>query len=131
MTKDSLGDRMKNHESRFRFYLPRRVMKKIEFEEFESLFKPIEVYIKERDDVVEGVDKIFQSSYVSVELGGNLLDCYIDLLEEYLNIENEWISWWVFDTDMGKSGTRVEDINTSKIEDLKTLKDLYNFLTTL
>ena len=94
-------------------------MKKIKFEEFETLFKPIEVYLKERDD------------YVSVELGGNLLDCYIDLLEKYLNIENEWISWWVFDTDMGKSGTQVEDVKTSKVDDLKTLKDLYNFLTTL
>jgi len=32
---------------------------------------------------------------------------------------------------MGKSGTRVEDVKTSKVDDLKTLKDLYNFLTTL
>jgi hypothetical protein len=106
-------------------------MKKIKFEEFETLFKPIKFYIEERNNVEEGVDKIFPSSYVSVELGGNLLDCYIDLLEKYLNIENEWISWWVFDTDMGKSGTRVEDVKTSKVDDLKTLKDLYNFLTTL
>ena len=59
------------------------------------------------------------------------MDCYIDLLEKYLNIENEWISWWVFDTDMGKGGARVEDVKTSKVDDLKTLKDLYNFLTTL
>ncbi len=106
-------------------------MKKIEFEEFESLFKPIEVYLKERDDVEEGVDKIFPSSYVSVELGGNLLDCYVDLLEKFLEIDNNWLAWWIFDTEMGKGGTRVEDTNTSKVDDLKTLKDLYNFLTTL
>jgi hypothetical protein len=94
-------------------------MEKIKFEEFEALFKPIEVYTKERDD------------YISVELGGNLLDCYIDLLEKYLEIDNNWLAWWVFDTDMGKSEARVEDVKTSKVYDLKTLKDLYNFLTTL
>lgn len=106
-------------------------MKKIKFEEFETLFKPIEVYLKERDDVEEGVDKIFPSSYVSVELGGNLLDCYVDLLEKFLEIDNNWLAWWIFDTEIGKGGTRVEDTNTSKVDDLKTLKDLYNFLTTL
>ena len=106
-------------------------MKKIKFEEFETLFKPIEVYLKERDDVEEGVDKIFPSSYVSVELGGNLLDCYVDLLEKFLEIDNNWLAWWIFDTEMGKGGTRVEDVKTSKSDDLKTLKDLYNFLTTL
>jgi len=106
-------------------------MKKIEFEEFETLFKPIEVYLKECDSVEEGIDKIFPSSYVSVELGGNLLDCYVDLLEKFLEIDNNWLAWWVFDTEMGKNGTRVEDTNTSKVDDLKTLKDLYNFLTTL
>lgn len=94
-------------------------MKKIKFEEFETLFKPIEVYTKERDD------------FISVELGGNLLDCYIDLLEKYLEIDDNWLAWWVFDTGMGKSGTRVEDVKTSKVYDLKTLKDLYNFLTVL
>lgn len=94
-------------------------MKKIKFEEFETLFKPIEVYTKERDD------------YISVELGGNLLDCYIDLLEKYLEIDDNWLAWWVFDTGMGKSGARVEDLKTSKVDDLKTLKDLYNFLTVL
>ncbi len=106
-------------------------MKKIKFEEFETLFKPIESYLKDRDNVNDAVDTIFPSSYVAVELGGNLLDCYIDLLEKYLNIENEWLAWWVFDTDMGKGGTQVEDVKTSKVDDLKTLKDLYNFLTTL
>jgi len=66
-------------------------MKKIKFEEFETLFKPIEFYMEERDNVEKGIDKIFPSSYVSVELGGNLLDCYIDLLEKYLNIDrNDW-----------------------------------------
>ena len=106
-------------------------MKKIKFEEFETLFKPIKFYMEERDSVEEGVDKIFQSSYVSVKLGGNLLDCYIDLLEKYLEIDDNWLAWWVFSTDMGKSGTRVEDVKTSKVDDLKTLKDLYSFLTTL
>ena len=106
-------------------------MKKIKFEEFEKLFKPIESYLKDRDSINNAVDTIFPSSYVSVELGGNLLDCYIDLLEKYLEIDNNWIGWWVFDTEMGEGGTRVEDVKTSKVDDLKTLKDLYNFLTTL
>ena len=106
-------------------------MKKIKFEEFETLFKPIEFYMEERDNVEKGIDKIFPSSYVSVELGGNLLDCYIDLLEKFLEIDNNWLAWWIFDTEMGKDGTRVEDVKTSKIDDLKTLKDLYNFLTVL
>jgi hypothetical protein len=106
-------------------------MTKVEFEEFESLFKPIETYLKDRDTTNNAVDTIFPSSYVCVELGGNLLDCYIDLLEKYLEIDNNWINWWVFDTEMGKSGTKIEDVKTGKKDDLKTLKDLYNFLTTL
>lgn len=64
-------------------------------------------------------------------MGGNLLDCYIDLLEKHLDIDNDWISWWVFETEMGKNGTMVEDTKTSKIDDLKTLKNLFDFLTVL
>lgn len=106
-------------------------MNKVEFEEFEKLFKPIEFYLKDRDSVNDAVDTIFPSSYVSVELGGNLLDCYIDLLEKYLEIDNNWIDWWVFDTEMGKSGTKVEDVKTREVNNIKTLKNLYDLLTSL
>lgn len=105
-------------------------MKKVPFCEFQRLMKPIEKYEEEYNDTADGLNLLCKDSYVSPSLGTNLLDNYIDLLEGYLEMDNDWLNWFVFENDMGKANRSI--FNEKDIEfKISCLEDLYNFLTNL
>jgi len=108
-------------------------MKKISFDEFERLFNPIQQFLEERDNINDALKTIYPSSHVFDEHGSYLLEHYIDLLENYLELESGWISWFVFDNDMGKNeleaGIDIIDNGIDIIDKIKNLQDLYDLLT--
>lgn len=54
----------------------------------------------------------------------------IDLLQEMMNDDTDWISWWVYETNYGEHMTKIYDNEEdgNVIADLKTASDLYDFL---
>ena len=107
-------------------------MKKISFDEFERLFNPIIVFKEECDVIDDALKTIYPSSHVFDEHGSYLLEHYIDLLENYLELEFGWISWFVFDNDMGNNELEVStSVGENPIfnKSIKNLNDFYDFLT--
>lgn len=96
------------------------------YREFENRFKPILTYLEERDRANEGLKLLASTSYCSIDIGGNLLDRYIRLLEEVVGDSLNMISWYVFDNDLGKNKFTVSV--GSKSYKIKNLKDLYNLI---
>lgn len=84
-------------------------MKKVSFVEFEQLLKPIVKFFEDCDNVNDALETIFPSSYVLMEHGNELLEYYIDLVERYLELDNQWISWFVFDNEFGKKKLTIDD----------------------
>ena len=101
-------------------------MKKIPYEEFERLYNPITFFQEECRATNDALDVIFPSSFVITELGGRLLESYIELLEQHLEID-DWLSWFTFENDGGKGELEVgeKDVYVK----IKCLEDLYNFLS--
>lgn len=107
-------------------------MKKISFDEFERLFNPIQQFLEECDNINDALKTIYPSSHVFDEHGSYLLEHYIDLLENYLELEFGWISWFVFDNDMGDNELEVStSVGENPIfnKNIKNLNDFYDFLT--
>ena len=100
----------------------------MEYKEFESKFEPILTYLKEREDANKGIELIAPSSYCTIDIGGNLLDRYIRLLEEVVGDCSNMISWYVFDNDLGKN--KFTATVGSESYKIKNLKDLYNLIET-
>lgn len=105
----------------------------ITLEQFKGYMEPIRIYLMESDKAEEGLKLVFPSSFVVPELGGNLLESYINLLSDLLDlpIEEEWINYFVFECDMGKKPRRVtwtkDDVELGLT--LDSIESFYNFLT--
>jgi hypothetical protein len=57
-----------------------------------------------------------------------IVDSLIDMLEEYFEDENEWISYWMFELDFGsKWQSGMVQIEGKDVK-LQTIEDLYNIL---
>lgn len=102
-------------------------MKKIPFEEFEILLRPIKSYLCDLEKSNEAISNLCPSSYSTIDLGCDLLDSYIDLVQVFLQDVNCWINWFVFDNDYGKN--ELECYDNGKTYLIKSEKDMYNFLT--
>jgi len=104
-------------------------MRKIPFIEFERLMKPIEKYQEDYNDCANGLNLICKDSYAVPSLGANLLDNYIDLLEGYLEMDNQMLNWFVFDNEYGTKKMGVKHSDNESFTEISCLEDLYNFLT--
>lgn len=99
-------------------------MKKVTLVEFEQLFVPISQFLEESEKIDSALEIIFPSSFVFSEKGEKLLDYYIDLIERYLEMESDTISWFVFENSMGKNSYTINDVEIDSIEKLYGV--LYN-----
>lgn len=98
-------------------------MKNISFTEFEQIF----AYLKNYDDEINSLNEALKPFLDGghLEIGYFLMDGYIDLAAKYLDVDAEYICWFVFENDWGIK----KKILTKK--KVKTLKDFYNELIKL
>lgn len=71
-------------------------------QEFIKLFEPILRWDKEYSEQAVALQKLYPSSYVTPE-GGFLLDSYISLLEKYMKDTEQWISYYIWECNLGKN----------------------------
>jgi hypothetical protein len=63
-----------------------------------------------------------------VTFGWPMVKAYIEMLSEAVGDDGEWINYWLWDSDRGRSktaGWTHEGLN-GKMQQMKTLKDLWN-----
>ena len=101
-------------------------MKKIPFEEFEILLKPIKSYLEYYDKCNGAIGVLCSSSYATIDLGSSLLDSYIELVNKYIEDECDWIGWFVFENDFGKKKYTCTFLDKNYV--IKNEKDLYKFM---
>lgn len=102
-------------------------MKKVSFAQFEQLFTPIIKFLDESNRINDSLEVLFPSSFVYTEHGNELLEYYIDLAENSLELDSDWFNWFVFENDMGEK--ELSAFNEEKEYIIKSIEDLYNFLT--
>jgi hypothetical protein len=96
------------------------------FKEFNRYFDVIIFFREEASKRQDLIQKLYTSSYVVEEHGERLFDFYVEVLSKLMEDDEEWISYFVWETDMGKNNMGVE-INGKKIK-LKSVADLYKIL---
>ena len=84
------------------------------------------VSIKKDGDNLNTALKNFEPDFSFISFG-RYEDLVIKSLEFAMNDKDSWISYWIYDCDMGKKVRKVT-INDKKIPN-KTLTDLYNLIT--
>ena len=74
---------------------------------------------KSDDRLWEGVHDLFRGE---VEMWGCSLA--VDLMDRIYSPKDNWISWWVWEADMGESETIKKAGYDKKIKNIKTVDDL-------
>ena len=97
------------------------------YEEFEQRFAIIVNFMQEREKRGILLRDLYPEGYVVDTYGDKLLDEYISLLSSNVGDLCEWISYYVWETDLGKKEFAVS-INDIKIP-FTTVKDLYDAIT--
>jgi len=99
-------------------------------DEFKLKMKAIEDFNKEHDEVNEGIKLICPGTHAMTEIGCRLLDSYVELLEEVMedtDSDYSWISWFVYDCNMGKDP--LEYTIDGIIDEMDSVEKLYKVLT--
>lgn len=102
----------------------------ITFDEFNRYINAIKDEEELQDKITDAVSEYNQKQNMSVCLVIPSQDYVIvDLLAKIMDDKNEWISYWVYELDCGKSYKDgcVTDKDGGIIK-LKTIKDLWNLL---
>jgi len=58
---------------------------------------------------------------------GQLQDALIKAIETAMNDKDNYVSWWIYETDFGKKHTKIYEKDVV-LADLKTAEDLYDWL---
>lgn len=94
------------------------------FEEFNNYIKRI----KKQIECEDSLDKALQE--MSPDFGGFFnaaINISIDLLKKVMNDKNEWIDYYIYEADWGKTFKEVYESDGTPIP-LETIEDLYNII---
>ena len=84
------------------------------------------VSIKKAEDNLNKAIKKFEPDFSRLSFG-RYETLVVDSLKFGMNDENDWISYWIYDCDMGKRDMKVTDKGGQKIP-IKTLSNLYDLI---
>lgn len=98
------------------------------YKQFQKDMAPILQYQHDYDENIKALGIIYKESFVTPYLGTNLLDAYILLLEEKYNDKNKWISYFVWECDLGKKPQDIY-IDDIPVITLNSLERLYSIIT--
>jgi len=100
--------------------------KNITLDSFIKYMGAIDVYNKEYETNAQALTLLYPESYAVPSLGTQLLDSYIELLEKVLEDDSHWISYFVFDCEMG---AEEREITINKIPyKLNSITSLYDLI---
>lgn len=93
--------------------------------------------LKEADKLQGDINKLMRSARDNIENdfmnAAGLMICHadrvIELLSAMFDDEFDTISWWIYETQYGKSGTEIFDREGNVLHNLKTAEDLYDYIT--
>ena len=94
------------------------------FEEFNDYMKKIKVQLECTNNLDEALKKM------SPDFGGFFnaaIDIAIDLLKRVMNDEDEWIEYYIYEANWGKTFKEVYESDGTPIP-LETIEDLYNII---
>jgi len=91
---------------------------------FEKYMARLERAMKEREKVQEAIDVLAPGAVY--EYGSQLIDDYIALMEDAFDIQNEDVSWFVFENDFGRKGYSCWC--NDELCQIKSAKDMFNFI---
>lgn len=94
--------------------------------EFEKYFKVLEEMIKDNDKKQDAIEVLCSDGYPVYD--GEHVTRYIELLAFAVGDESEWIMWYVYENNLGKSGMKAG--YNDKLKKVDTVKKLYNVITT-
>lgn len=95
------------------------------YEKFEEYMNDLKELIRKEDKLDDALKEM------SPDFGGFYTDApslIVELLEKIMNDENDWIGYYIWDTNWGKDMNVIWDTNDNEIP-FETIKDLYNVLT--
>jgi hypothetical protein len=97
----------------------------MKYNQFEKYINCLKEFFDEQEKL-DNVLKVIAPSGTSVcEFGNKFVDDYIDLMENALNDDAHWISWFVFDNNFGnKKLTIMIGNNYHKISSTKKFYDV-------
>lgn len=99
----------------------------MEYDEFLKWMQPLVDFRKEAEIRQELLSQLYPESTVIEDYGEDLFDRYTRLLSKMMNDDEDWISYFIWETEMGAIPMEIK-INDEKKE-LRTLLDLYNIIT--
>ena len=94
------------------------------FEEFNDYIKKIREQLEYSDNLDNTLKKM------SPDFGGffnTAIDISIDLLKRVMNDKDEWIEYYIYEADWGKTFKEVYESDGTPIP-LETIEDLYNII---
>ena len=98
--------------------------------------------LKEADELQDKINELMQNARDNIRNdfmnAGGMMICHTDIVIELLGDmfldADEYIPWWIYDTNYGKDHTEIfwtfdgENSQPKVIADIKTAEDLYDFL---
>ena len=95
----------------------------LSYNKFEKVIDTIQKYYKKDDQLTELLEVEGFICY-----SGNIVDTLVDLLETVMeDVENQWISYWIWDCSFGTDAVDKIFVDDYPIP-FTTIKDLYCFL---
>ena len=105
---------------------------KLSKKEFVDIINSLKAATELKDNINElmkkAKDNIENDFMNGAALMINHQDIVVDLLIKLMNDTEGYIWWWIYDTNYGKSRTRIYNMDDSVLVDLKTAEILYDFL---
>jgi len=99
------------------------------YEQFHIAINALKAFLEERKKLEAAIKVISPTSTGVVELGGQFIEDYINLLEIAMGDKWGWTDWYTLENDFGAKGLKVRcDDKEYKI---RNDKDMYKFLQLL
>lgn len=99
----------------------------MEYKEFKSKMEVLIRFYREQSEMGKTIEKAFSChSYVVVEFGQELANAYQNMLEKAVGDNSDWISYWLWECDMGKKPQGWSKKGEQAMRPMKTLKNLWD-----
>ena len=95
----------------------------MDFKQFELEMTSLQKFRQDNEKYCNALSQIYNAS-ITVDHIGEYIDARIREIEKATNDKNEWISWYVYETNFGQNHPFIM-INESRIN-VSKLKDFYN-----